>query len=141
MDSIFGRDLTARQILVFAALAMIVVTGLDLIDGKIGFLFSLGFVLVVATAPMAVELRGIALTGFLPPFLLIISAFVVALFAGHAIDIDGLPETASAFGRALALIVDRGVTLLVGTVLALAVIGARVWLVPAEDELEDYVEA
>lgn len=125
-----ARDLNARQVLVFAVLALAVVTALDLVDGHFGFVFSLGFVLIVATAPLAVEPRGLILTAFLPIALLLVAVFVVALVAGDSIVIDRLPESAGVFGRTLAGVIDRGVTLLVGTLAALAAIAARYGLRP-----------
>lgn len=131
--AITGRDLTARQILAFAALALALVTALDLIDGSIGFAFSLAFVLIVGTAPLAVEPRGIILTGFLPPALMLASIFIIAVMFGDALVIAGMPESTGFLGHTLAGVIDRGVTLLVGTVMAVAAIGVRYALPPLGD--------
>lgn len=127
-----GRDLDARQALVAAVVALGLVAALDLADGHLGFAFSLGFVLIVMTVPLAVDPRGLVLSGFLPPALMLAALLVIAAFFGDALHIEGLPESANVFGRWLASIIDRGVTLLVGSVLAIAAIGVRYWLPPVE---------
>ena len=106
------------------------VTGLDLLDGRLGFLFSLGFVLVVLTAPFSVDVRSLLTTGVMPPVLLIAALWVVALLAPQAIAVDGLPADAGTLARTLAAVIDHGVTLVVGHVLALAAIVARVVTAP-----------
>lgn len=123
----FAReDLTVRGIVVGASLAMAVVTALDLLDGRLGFVFSIGFVLVVVTAPMAVDVRSLFPTGVLPPVLLVMALAFVALVMPDAIDVDGMPADVSRAGRVLAGTIDHGVTLVVGHVLALGVIVLRI---------------
>ena len=125
-----ARDLTAQGAVALAVLALAVVTGLDLLDGRLGFLFSLGFVLVVLTAPFSVDARSLLPTGVMPPVLLIVALWVVALVAPQAIAIDGLPTDAGTLARTLAAVIDHGITLVVGHVLALAAIVARVVTAP-----------
>lgn len=121
-----ARDLTAQGVVALAVVALAVVTGLDLLDGRLGFVFSLGFVLVVLTAPFSVDARSLLTTGVMPPVLLIAALWVVALLAPQAIVIDGLPADAGTLARTLAAVIDHGVTLVVGHVLALAAVVARV---------------
>lgn len=124
------HDLSAGQAVALACGSLAAVTALDLTDGRLGFLFSLGFVLAVATAPLSVDVRSLLPTGVLPPALLIGALVVVAVVAPDAIVVDGLPSDAGSLARALAAVIDHGVTLVVGHVLALAGIGIRVALAP-----------
>jgi uncharacterized protein DUF6542 len=124
------HDLSAGQAVALACGALAAVTALDLADGRLGFLFSLGFVLAVATAPLSVDIRSLLATGVMPPVLLIGALVVVAVVAPDAIVVDGLPADAGSFARALAAVIDHGITLVVGHVLALAGIGVRVALAP-----------
>lgn len=124
------RDLTASGGIVLACGSLAAVTALDLIDGRLGFLFSLGFVLAVATAPLSVDVRALLTTGVMPPVLLIGALFTVAIIAPQTIVVEGLPADAGTFGRTVAAVIDHGVTLVVGHVLALAGIGVRVATAP-----------
>ncbi|MEH3033488.1 MAG: hypothetical protein PGN07_05485 [Aeromicrobium erythreum] len=124
--SLARQDLTVRGVVVMVAAATAVVVGLDLLDGRLGALFSVGFVLVVVTAPMAVDLRMLFPTGVLPPVLLVVALAVVAVVHPEAIVVDGLPADVSRAGRVLAGVVDHGVTLLVGHALAIGVIVLRI---------------
>ena len=124
------RDLTARQAINIACVAMALVTALDLSDGRLGFLFSLGFVLVVITVAMSVELDSLFQSGVLPPALLIGSLFVVALLWPAAIHVHGLSADAGLFGRLIAGVIDRGATLIVGHGLVLVIIGLRIFGAP-----------
>lgn len=118
-------DLSSQRVLIVSILALAAVTALDLIDGRLGPLFSIGFVLIVATMPLAVEAGKLFFTGALPPLLLVLAIGVVAVVNPEAIAVEGLPANVGWAGRTLTGIVDRGVTLLVGSALALASIIAR----------------
>jgi hypothetical protein len=120
------RDLSARQAIVAACVAMAAVTALDLTDGRLGLLFSVGFVLISVTVPLAVDVRSLFPTGVLPPALLIGSLLLVCVFASSAIQVDGLADDAGLVGRFIAAVIDRGMTLVVGHGLALAIIAARI---------------
>ncbi len=109
-----------------AVASLTAITALDLIDGRLGFLFTLGFVLAVVTAPFSVDARSLLPTGVMPPVLLIVALWNVALFFPDAIVVDGLHADAGTFARTLAAVIDHGITLVVGHVLALAGIVARV---------------
>jgi len=119
------RDLSARGVVVLAGLAMAAVIILDLLDGRLGLVFSLGFVLVVATAPLSVVDGSLFTTAVLPPVLLVVTLGVVAIVAQQAIQVDGLPDSAGAMGTLMGGVIDRGVVLLVGEALALLAIGLR----------------
>src|SRR5215207_697610 len=125
-----GRDLSARQTIVVACAAMALVTVLDLADGRLGLLFSVGFVLIAATAPLSVDIRGLFQTGVLPPAMLIASLLVVSMFWPSAIHVEGLAADASTMGRFIAAIIDRGLTLVIGHGLAIVVIALRILTTP-----------
>jgi hypothetical protein len=123
-----GRDLTGTAVVVLAFLAMAGVAWLDLTDGSIGPAFSIGFVLIVVTAPLAVQLRSIVTTGVLPPPLLILTLTGIVLIDPTAVDVDGLADDAGAAARAIAATLDHGLILVIGHSLALATIVLRnVW--------------
>jgi hypothetical protein len=124
------RDLSARQAIVGACLAMAGVIGLDLLDGTLGPLFSVGFVLIAVTVPLAVDVRSLFPAGVLPPALLIGSLLLVCLFAPSAIDVDGLAKDAGAVARLIAAVIDHGMTLVLGHGLALGIIAVRIMTDP-----------
>jgi len=124
------RDLTAQGGVALAVVSLAAVTALDLLDGHLGFLFSLGFVLAVVTAPLSVDVRALLATGVMPPVLLIVALWAVAMFAPDSIVVDGLPTDAGTVARTIAAVIDHGITLVVGHVLALAAIVARVVTAP-----------
>ena len=111
-----------------AFVAMAAIVWLDLSDGTLGPAFTVGFILVVLTAPMAVDLRSIVSTGVLPPALLILTLFGVVLFEPEAIEVPGLAADANAITHTIATTLDHGVALVIGHALALTMIGVRhVW--------------
>ncbi|KQY58567.1 hypothetical protein ASD11_02590 [Aeromicrobium sp. Root495] len=118
-------DLTSRQVIWGACAVMGAITALDLLDGALGAPFSVGFVLVVLTAPLAVETGSLFPMGLMPPILLVVALVVVAVLAPQAIAPDGMPADTGRAGRVLAGTIDHGVTLVVGHVLALLAIGLR----------------
>lgn len=130
-SSMAGRDLTAKGAIVAACVAMAVIVALDLIDGRLGLLFSIGFVLVVVTAPLSVDARALLSTVVLPPALLIGSLLAVCWFDPSALQLDDLAKDASTLARLIAATIDHGMTLAIGYALALAVIGLRAVTSPA----------
>jgi hypothetical protein len=118
-------DVSGRNVVVAAVLATALVCGLDLTDGRLGVAFSVGFVLIAVTVPMAVELRSVVIAGVLPPVLLIGALFAVVLVAPTAVAVTGLPTDAGTLARALAVVLDHGLTLVIGHGLALAAIVVR----------------
>jgi hypothetical protein len=120
------RDLSARQAITAACLSMAAVIGLDLLDGRLGPLFSVGFVLIAVTVPLAVDVRSLFPAGVLPPALLIGSLLLVCLFASSAIQVDGLAKDAGLVAQLIAAVIDRGMTLVIGHGLALGMIALRI---------------
>lgn len=102
------------------------VIGLDLMDGRLGMLFSIGFILIAVTVPLAVDVRSLFPTGVLPPALLLGSLLVVCIFASSAIRVDGLDQDAGTIARYIAAVIDRGMTLVIGHGLALGIIALRI---------------
>lgn len=121
------RDLGPRRAVALAVASLAVLTALDLVtDGRLGIVFSVGFVLVVATIPLAVDARSLLPAGVVPPVLLTVFVGAVVLVSPGAVPVDGLPPDTGWFGRTLTGTIDRGVTLLVGHGLALVGIVARI---------------
>lgn len=119
-------DLTPRGAVVCSVLALAAVTWLDLLDGRLGVAYAVGFILVVVTAATAVREDGLFTTGVLPPVLLVGSLLLVVLASPDAIVIENLPESAGVFSRTLSATIAHGVPLLIGHALAMAVIIGRV---------------
>lgn len=125
------RDLNARQAILIAWLAMSVVTGLDLADGRLGFVFSLGFVLIVVTVALGVDIDSLLQAGVFPPMLLIGSLAIIAMFWSDAIQVNGMAQGAGFIARLIAAMIDHGKTLVIGHGLALGLIALRIMTAPA----------
>ena len=125
------RDLSARQAIVVSCLAMAAIVLLDLADGRLGLLYSIGFVLIVISVPLAVDVRGLFPAGVFPPVLLIGSLLLVCLFEPAAIRVAGMADDPGTFARLIAATIDHGVTLLIGHGLALGIIALRIISAPA----------
>lgn len=119
-------DLTARAAILGACLAMTAIVLLDLVDGRLDLLYSVGFVLIAVTPPMAVNVRQLLATGVLPPVLLIGSLLVVSIVQPDAIQVEGMAADAGTLARLIAATLDHGMTLLVGAGLAVVVIVLRI---------------
>ncbi|MGJ9421183.1 DUF6542 domain-containing protein [Aeromicrobium sp. CF3.5] len=124
-----SHDLTARGTVTAAVAAMAAVIVLDLIDGRIGFPFSLGFVLIVITLPLAINRRDLLPAVVLPPVLLLVSLLAICIVRPESIAVDGMADDASLIARYIASVVDHGLNLAVGHALAIAVI---VWRFSSE---------
>ncbi len=124
------HDLGARPAIVAAVIAMGVVTGLDLTDGHLGFLFSLGFVLIVVTVALAVDLDSLFQAGVFPPALLIGTLGLVAMFWSDAIQVNGMAQDAGYVARLIATTIDHGKTLVLGHGLALGLVVLRIMTAP-----------
>lgn len=119
-------DLTPRAAVLCSVLALAAITALDLMDGRLGLVFNVGFVLVVLSAATAVHVRGLFTVGVLPPFLMVGFLLATCALRPEAIVIAGLPENTGVLGMTLAATIDHGVALLVGHGLALVAILARI---------------
>ncbi len=117
-----SHDLTARGTVTAAVAAIAAVVVLDLIDGRIGFPFSLGFVLIVITLPLAINRRDLLPAVILPPVLLLVSLLAICILRPESIAVAGMADDAGLVARYIASIIDHGLTLAVGHALAIAVI-------------------
>ncbi len=125
------RDLNARQATIVAGLTMGIITCVDLVeDGRLGFVFSLGFVLLVVTIALGVDLDSLFRAGVLPAPLLICTLAVVTMFWSDAIQVNGMSDDAGFIGRLIATTLDHGKTLVVGQGLTLALIALRIVSAP-----------
>lgn len=121
------HDLSARQAVVLACTAMAATAILDIVvDGKLGTLFSVGFILVSITAPLSVDIRALFAPGILPTLLMVGSIAVFAIIAPSTIPAEGLAASADTVQRLIAGIIDQATALVVGQLLALGVIGLRI---------------
>jgi len=103
-----------------------------MVDGRLGILFSVGFILVAVTTPLSVDVRALFAPGILPPLLMIGSILAFAVFAPSAIPSEGLADSASALQRLISGVIDQATALVVGHLLALGVIALRIITAPAE---------
>lgn len=118
-------DLTPRGTVVCAALALALVTAVDLLDGRLGVAFSVAFVLICLSAATAVRADGFYTVGVLPPVLIVTALLIVSAIAPHAIVIERLPPDTGVFGRTLSATIAQGVPMMIGHGLAIAMIVAR----------------
>ncbi|EFQ82754.1 hypothetical protein HMPREF0063_11963 [Aeromicrobium marinum DSM 15272] len=119
------RDLDAPHAARLACVALGLVLVADLLDGRLGWMYSAGFIGVSLAVALGVRHRSLFAAGLLPAGLMLGSLAVVAVVAGDAIVVPGLADTTGAPGRWLAAVIDRGVTLIAGSAAAVAVILVR----------------
>lgn len=120
-------DLGTRQAVTLASVAMALVAILDVIpDGRLGSLFSVGFILIAVTTPLAVEVRSLFAPGIMPPLLMIGAILVLAIVLPDSIQANGLAASDGVMQRLIAGIINNATALVVGHLLALAVIALRI---------------
>lgn len=125
------RDLSARQAIIIACVAMTAIAILEVVvNGKLGTLFSVGFILIAVTTPLSVDVRALFAPGILPPLLMIGVILAFAVVAPSAIPADGLATSAGTLPRLIAGIIDQATALVVGHLLALGVIALRIVTAP-----------
>lgn len=121
------HDLSTRGAILSSVVALSLITSLDLIDGNIGSPFSIGYLLVVTTAPLAVHLRGLYTLVLMPPVLLLSAMLVIATLAPSALVVENLPESAGVMAHAISATVHEGGILLLGQALAITTTLLRLW--------------
>lgn len=126
-------DPSSRRVLFGSTVALAAVVALDLDDGQLGVLFSVGFILIVVTAALAVDRSGLFMAGFLPPSLMIGAIVAVATFSETALVRDGTPHSESTSAQVLAGLIYFSGSLIIGHGLALAAIGMRNMTIRAKD--------
>lgn len=123
--------MTSRLAIVLACLAMAIVSALDLVgDGRLGLLFSVGFVLIAVTTPLSTKPRPLFGPGILPTLLMIVSIGIFALLLPSAIQSEGLAATDGAAAHFIAGVIGHANALVIGQLLAVAVIWFRVTTTP-----------
>lgn len=121
------RDLAGGPVCAGAGAVMATVGVVSVaLTSDLGVFFGCCFVLVSVSAALAVNVRSLYAPGVLPPLLLTLVLFGVALIAPNAIDAPGLTEAAGAAQRTIAGIVQHATALVAGHVLALATIAYRI---------------
>lgn len=127
MGRLAQRDLAGGLVCAAAAAVMAAVAAVNVaLTSDLGPFFGSCFVLVSVSAALAVNVQSLYAPGVLPPLLLVLLLFGVALIAPEAIDAPGLPEAAGATQRTIAGIVQHATALVLGHVLALATIAYRI---------------
>lgn len=112
---------------------MAAITVVDVaVNQQIGLLFGMSFVLVTITIPLSVNISQLFVPAILPPLLLIGAITALAIVAPSTIPAEGLANSAGASQRIISGIIDQATALVVGHVLALAVIGLRIITAPAD---------
>lgn len=111
-----------------AGIALLDIAG----DGRLGTLFSVGFVLVAVTTPLSVDVQALFAPGILPPLLMISLLLVVAIFEPSAIPADGVASSAGTLQHVISGVIDQATALVVGHLLALGVIALRITTAPAD---------
>lgn len=119
------HDLSTRRATVLAVCALTVVTILDLLDGSLGFVFGIGFVLIVITVPLWVSERALFGPGILPPCLMMSAIVIIAIFAPSAIDTSASGGDPTLIERVLAGLLNQASALVIGYTGALIVIALR----------------
>lgn len=121
------HDLTPRGAILSSVVVLGIITALDLIDGTIGLPFTVGYLLIVATAPLAVQARGLYTLVLMPPVLLVAALSVIAWLAPEALVVPDLPESAGAMKHAVSATAQLGGVLLLGQGLAITAVLLRIW--------------
>ena len=121
------HDISTRGTVISSVIALAAIAALDLIDGHIGFPFAVGYLLVVTTAPLAVQTRGLYTIVLMPPVLMLGAMLVVASLVPSALEIESLPESTGVIGHAVSATAQRGGILLAGQALAITTVLLRLW--------------
>lgn len=126
LRSLAGHDLTEAGTIVLGVLGVGSSATLSIaLTSDLGFFFGLCFVIVVASCALAADLESLFTPGVMPPLLMIGLMSVVASGTPDAITVKSLADTAGMAQRVIAGLVDQATALVIGELLALAVIGLR----------------
>src|SRR5690606_18195747 len=118
-------DLTPRAAVLCASITLAAITALDLLDGRLGVVYAVGFVVTVLSAATAVTDRGFFTMILMPPVLYAASLLIVAIVEPDAIVVAGLPESAGLFVVTLAALLDQALALTIGHLLVIAMVVGR----------------
>lgn len=131
LDAFAGRDLTARGVVVLGCTSVGGFAALEIaLNHHLGITFGVVFVLVSIACALAADVHALFAPGVLPPLLMVGVMAVVAGLAPEAINVAGMATTASTMQRAIAGIIDHATALVIAHVLALSIVGLRIWSAP-----------
>lgn len=119
------RDLNARHSVLFAVCAMTGVSTLDLVDGSLGIVFDIGFVLTVFMIALWTEQSSLLVPAILPPFLLVAAIVIIAVITPSAIDTSTSGSDPVVLQRVLVAILNHATALVIGHSGALIIIAGR----------------
>jgi hypothetical protein len=124
--SLASQDLLSGQAVVLAVVALAVVIVLELlVEGRLGLLFGVAFVLVAWSVPLTVRPGGFFVAGVLPPLLMTAVVVGFGLAAPDRLHGQDVEPGASAFEHVLAGFIDHATPLVVAQVGALLVLALR----------------
>lgn len=131
MSTLARHDVSAFGIVVLGAAGIGLSATLSVVlTADLGFFFGLTFVLLAVTCALAADIRALFAPGILPPLLMIGLMAVVAHLAPDAITVQSLADSAGTTQRVIAGVIDHATALVLGHLLALAVIGLRLAAAP-----------
>ena len=121
------HDLTTGGTIMMSVLALSIISSIDLLDNEIGAVFTVGYLLVVVTAPLAVTERGLYVITLMPPVLLMLAMLTIASLNPEALVIENLPESTGPVGHAISATMKNGGILMLGQGLAIVASLLRFW--------------
>ena len=121
------QELTSRGVVTAAALLLLTSAWVSVeIGGTLGGFFGLCFVLVCLTGALGARDRALFTAGVLPPLAMIAVVLLVSALSPEAVAIGAVEPAASIATRTVAGVVDQAVALILGHLMTLAVVAARV---------------
>jgi hypothetical protein len=121
------HDLTTGGTIMMSAVTLGIVVSIDLLDNSIGAVFTVGFLLVVVTAPLAVTDRGLYVIALMPPVLMLLSMLAIASLNPEALVVENLPDTTGPIGHAISAMMQNGGVLMLGQALTIVAALLRRW--------------
>ena len=121
------QELTSRGVVLVAALLLLTSAWVSVeIGGTLGGFFGLCFVLVFLTGALGARDRALFTAGVLPPLAMIAVVLLVSALSPEAVASGAVDLTSSVATRTVAGVVDLAVALILGHLVTLAVVAARV---------------
>ncbi len=122
------HDWDSAPVVVISAAALSLLAWLDVsLTHRVDAWFGACFVLVVLTTALAASRGAFFTAGILPPLLMVAIMIGVGALAPSAIAASGLSHDAGGLQRTIAGVVSHAGALFTGQVIALGVIGFRLW--------------
>jgi hypothetical protein len=121
------QELTSRGVVIAAVFLLLTSAWVSVgIGGTLGGFFGLCFVLVCLTGALGARDRALFTAGVLPPLAMIAVVLLVSAMAPEAVASGAVDSTAGVAARTIAGVVDLAAALILGHLVALAVVAARV---------------